>query len=111
MLTNNEIKDVTKVIRSLRRILLKGTTRKIISQEGGFLNFLGPLMTAGMPLLKNVVTPLAKSFLIPLGLTAAASATDAAIQKKTFGSGHPLDLAPRMTALMISNEELNGNQK
>ena len=32
--------------------------------------------------MKNVVKPLAKSVLIPLGLTAAASATDAAIQKK-----------------------------
>ena len=38
-LTNNEIKDIMKVIRS-RVILLKGTTKKIISQKGGFLNFL-----------------------------------------------------------------------
>ena len=37
-LTNNEIKDVMKVIKSLenREISLKGTTRKITSQEGGF---------------------------------------------------------------------------
>ena len=36
---------------------------------------------------------LTKSVLIPLGLTAAASATDAAIHKKMFGSGaRPLDL-------------------
>ena len=42
--------------------------------------------------------PLAKIVLIPLGLTAAASATDAAIQKKSFGSG--------MTRLSISNEEM-----
>ena len=52
-----------------------------------------------MPLLKNVLKPLAKSFLIPLGLTATAAATDAAIQKKTFGSG--------MTTLTTSNEEMN----
>ena len=73
-----------KVIKSLqnRGILLKGTTRKIAGQEGGFLNFLRPLMTAGLPLMKNVLTPLAKSVLIPLGLKAVASATDAAIQKK-----------------------------
>ena len=40
-LTKNEIKDVVKVIRSLenRRILLKETTRKITSREGGFLSF------------------------------------------------------------------------
>ena len=37
--------------------------------------------------MENVLKPLAKSVLILLGLTAAASATDAAIKKKTFGSG------------------------
>ena len=52
-----------KVIRSLdnRGILIKGTTRKITSQEGGFLNFLRLLMTAGLPLTKCVLTRLAKS--------------------------------------------------
>ena len=39
-------------------------------------------MKAGLLLMKNVLTPLPKSVLIPLGLTAAASATDAAIEKK-----------------------------
>ena len=41
-LTNNEIKDIMKVIKSLenRGILLKGTTAKITGQEGGFLIFL-----------------------------------------------------------------------
>ena len=37
-------------------------------------------MTAGLPLMKSVLIPLAKSVLAPLGLTAAVSATDAAIQ-------------------------------
>ena len=32
--------------------------------------------------MKNVMKPLAKSVLIPLGLTAAVSTTNAAIQKK-----------------------------
>ena len=32
--------------------------------------------------MKNVLTPIAKIVLIPLGLMAATSATDAAIQKK-----------------------------
>ena len=41
-------------------------------------------MTAGLPLMKNIITYLAKSVLIPLGLTAAAT-TDVAIQKKIFG--------------------------
>ena len=41
--------------------------------------------------------------MIPLGLTAAESATDAAIYKKMFGSGK--------TALIISNEEMNDIMK
>ena len=39
--------------------------QKIASLEGGFLNFLRPLMTAGLPLMKSVFIPLAKSVLIP----------------------------------------------
>ena len=53
--------------------------------------------------MKNVLKPLAKSVLIPSGLTAAASATDTAIHKTMFGSGN-------MT-LMISNEEMNDTMK
>ena len=52
-------------------------------QSGGFLGrLLGPLLNTGLPLIKNVFTPLAKSVLIPLGLTASASAADARIHKK-----------------------------
>ena len=59
-----------------------------IEPSGGLLGrFLGPLLKTGLPLMKNVLKPLAKSVLIPLGLTAAASATDAAIHKKMFGTG------------------------
>ena len=54
-------------------------------------------MVTGLPLIKNVLAPLAKSVSIPLGLTAAASATKAAIQKKIYGPG--------TTVLLISNEE------
>ena len=52
-------------------------------QSGGFFGrLLGPLLKTGLPLMKNVTKPLAKSVLIPLGLTAAASAADAGIRKK-----------------------------
>ena len=51
-----------------------------------------------MLLIENVLKPLATSVLIPLGLTAAASETGAAIHKKMFGSG--------FTTLIISNEEM-----
>ena len=44
-------------------------------------------MAAGLPLMKNAVTSLAKSVLVPLGSTAVASTTDAGIKKKIFGSG------------------------
>ena len=56
-----------------------------------------------MPLIGNVLKPLAKSLLIPLGLTGAASATDAPIHKKMFGFGN--------TALMISNKEMHDVMK
>ena len=62
--------------------LSKAQISKII-QSGGFLGrLLGPLLKTGLPLIKNVIKPLAKSVLIPLGLTAAASAADAGIHKK-----------------------------
>ena len=47
---------------------------------------LGPLLKTGLPLMKNVLKPLAKSVFISLGLPAAVSATDAAIHEKMFGS-------------------------
>ena len=77
-------------------------------QSGGFLGkLLGPLLKTGLPLMKSVIKPLAKSVLISLGLTAAASAADAGIHKKILGSGHPLDLAPHNTILIISNDEMD----
>ena len=52
-------------------------------QSGGFLGrLLGLLLKTGLPLIKNVIKSLAKSFLIPLGLTSGASAADAGILKK-----------------------------
>ena len=41
-------------------------------------------MTAGLPLMKSVITPLAKFFLIPIGFSAGMSAADAATQKKIW---------------------------
>ena len=79
--------------------LSKAQISKII-QSGGFLSkLLGPLLKTGLLLTKNVIKPLAKSVLIPLGLTAAASAADAGIEKKILGSG--------TTTLIMSNEEMN----
>ena len=65
-LTNDEIKDIIKINRSLenRGILLKENNKKITSQEG--VNFFKPLMATALPLMKNVLTPIAKSVLVPL---------------------------------------------
>ena len=75
--------------------LSKAQTNKII-QSGGFLGkLLGPLLKTGLPFIKNVIKPLAKKVLIPIGLTAEASAADAGIHKKILGSGN------------TTNEEMN----
>ena len=53
-------------------------------QSGGFLvRLLGLLLKTGLPLIKNVIKPLAKSVLILLGLTVAALVADVGIHKKT----------------------------
>ena len=83
-LTDTEIKYIVKVIKPLKNksILLKGNTGNITSQEGGFLNFLRPLMTARLPLMKSVLTPLGKNVLLPFRLLSGISAAGTAIQKK-----------------------------
>ena len=63
-------------------------------QKGGFLRFLASLLKSGLPLLKSVIKSLGM-----LSLTAAASATDAAINKNIFGSGNH-------TTLIISNDDI-----
>ena len=50
--------------------------------------------------MKSVITPLVKSVLIPLGLTAAASAADAGIHKKILGSGNN-------ATLILSNKDMD----
>ena len=75
-----------------------------IGKSGGFLGrLLGPLLKPGLSLMKNVLKQLAKSILVPLGLTAAISVTDAAIHKKMFG--------PSTTTLVFSNEGLKDIMK
>ena len=62
------------------------------------------MLKTGLPLMESILKISAKRVLIPLGLTAAAAAaTDAAIQKKVFGSG--------MTTLILSNEEMDDIMK
>ena len=85
LLTNRQVSNLRKVFGnhlSAEIKLLKTQLSKMI-QSGGFLGrLLGPLLKTGLPLIKNVIKPLARSVLIPLGLTAAASAASVGIHKK-----------------------------
>ena len=90
LLTNTQVLRGCKAFAnsSLANIELSKTEWHKIGQSGGFLNrILGPLLKTGFSLIKNVLKSFPKSLLIPLGLTAAASAINAAIHKKTSGSG------------------------
>ena len=69
---------------STNRKLSKAQINKIIQSGGFFGKLLGPLLKTGLPLIKNTIKLLAKSVLMPLGLTAAASAADAGIHKKNI---------------------------
>ena len=85
LLTNRQVLNLCKAFSNhlSTDIKLSKTQLSKIIQSGGFLGWLiGPLLKTGLPLIKNVIKPLAKSVLIPLVLTAAASAADAGIHKK-----------------------------
>ena len=70
------------------------------------------MLKTGLPLIANKLKPLAKGVLIPLGLRAAASAIDAAIHDKLFGSNRqPLNLALHITTLIILIEEISDIMK
>ena len=102
LLTTRQKTKIRNAFNNNRSTDIKPSEAQInkIIQSGGFLGkLLGPLLKTGLPLIKNVIKPLAKSVLIPLGLTAASSAADAGIHKKILGSGN--------TTLIISNEEMN----
>ena len=101
LLTNTQVSRLHKAFSndSSSNIAFSKTQLSKITQSVGFLGrLLGPFTFYRLPLIGNVLKPLAKSVLIPLRLTAVASATDAAIRKKIFGSG--------FTTLIISNEEM-----
>ena len=75
LLTDRQVSSIRKAFanNSSVDIIFSKTQLSKMIQSGGFLGkLLGPLLKAGLPLIKNVITPLAKSELILLGLTAAA---------------------------------------
>ena len=90
---------INRRVANLRKAFANHTSTDIKSskaqsskmQKKGFLRFLVPLLKSVLPLLKKVIKPLGM-----IGLTAAASATYAAINKKILGSG--------TTTLIVSND-------
>ena len=82
LLINRQVITLRKAFANHKSadINLSKTQLSNMMQLGGFLGWhLGPLLKTGLPLINSVIKPLAKSVLIPLGLTAAASAADARI--------------------------------
>ena len=87
LLTNRQVASLRKafVKNTSTDIMLSKTQLSKMIQSEGFLGIiLGPLLRTGIPLMKSITKPLAKSVLVPLGLTAAASAADAGIHKKIW---------------------------
>ena len=106
LLTNRQVANLRKAFAnhlSTDIKLSKTELSKMIQSGGYFGRLLGSLLKTGLPLIKNVIKPLGKSVLIPLGLIAAASAADAGIHKKILGSGHNNTSS---TTLIIPNNEM-----
>ena len=105
LLTNRQVANIRKAFANNLSTDIKFSKAQLskMIQSGGFLGkLLGPLLRTGLPLMKSVIKPLAKYVLLPLGITAAASAADAGIHKKILGSGHNNN-----TVLIISNDEMD----
>ena len=99
LLTNTQVSRLCKAFENNSSANMKFSKTQFpkIDQLGGFSGtLLRPLLKTGSPSKGNVLKPLAKSVLMPLGLTAAASATYAATHKKILGSV--------ITTLITSNE-------
>ena len=102
LLTNRQVANLRTAFANhlSTNIKLSKTQLSKMIQSGGFLGrLLGRLLKMGLPLIKNIIKPLAECVLIPLRLTATASAADTGIDKKILGSGNT-------TTLIISNNEI-----
>ena len=83
LLTNSQVANIHKAFANHISTDIKLSKAQLTKmKKGGFLRFLAPLLKCGLPLLKSVIIPLDM-----LGLTAAASAADAAFNKRNLRSG------------------------
>ena len=95
LLTNRQVANLRKAFDNHTSTDIKLSKAQLTKmQKGGFLRFSASLLKSGLPLLESVIRPLGM-----LGPTAAASATDAAINKKILGSGNH-------TTLINSNDDM-----
>ena len=95
LLTNRQVASIRKAFANHTSTNIKLSKAQLTKiQKSGFLRFLAPLLKSGLPFLKSVIRSLSI-----LGLTAASSAIDAAINKKKLGSGCH-------TTLITSNDDM-----
>ena len=105
LLANTQDANLCKAVANNSSVnikLSKTQLSKVVQLEEFLGRLLGPLLKTVLQLMENVIKPLPKSILIPLGLT-AASATDTGIHKNIVGSGS--------TLLIISNDEMEDIMK
>ena len=103
LLTNRQVATFRKAFANYWSTdikLPKTQLSKMIQPEGYLGRLLGTLLKTGLPLIKNVIEPLAESVLIPLGLTAHHQEQMQEYIKKISGPGH------NNTTLIISNNEM-----
>ena len=99
-LTNRQVAHIRKAFANHTSTNIKFSKAQLTKmKKGGFLRFLAPLLKSGLPLIKSVIKALGM-----LGLTAAASATDAAIKKKILG--YNINNINNHTTLIISNDDM-----
>ena len=87
LLTHRQVANLRNAFANYLSINIKLSKTQLsrIIKLGGFLGrLLGPLLKTGLPLMRSVIQPLAKSVLILLGLTAATSDADAVMHKKNI---------------------------
>ena len=87
LLTNRQVANLRKSFANNESVnikLLKTQIYKLIQSEGFLGRLIGPLLKPDLPLMKNVIQPLAKSVLIPLELTTIASVADSEIHTKNL---------------------------
>ena len=110
LLTNRQAANLRKAFadKSSNDIKLSKTQISKMIQSGGFLGrLLGPLLKTGLPLIKNVIKPLAKSALIVLRATAGVSGADSGIDTSSTSHNRPSSSASHTnTVLIISNDEM-----